>query len=214
MARAKSIRMASDDVAAPAIGPGRADTRQRILKAAAAELIAGDGSMEIGDVAKRAGVSVGLSYHYFGSKSGLVAALVEDFYDRFDARVMEVNPQPGADWGRREKLRLEAMVAFHYAEPLSPIVLARLNREPEVAAVEARRLQQHIELAARNVAQAQERGQIPASLDPHLLGAMILGGLRQAIGQALAQQNRPDQAMLAAQLWDFIAGTARFRKTG
>jgi len=214
MARVKSIKIATDDALAPAIGPGRADTRQRILKAAAAELIAGDGSMEIGDVAKRAGVSVGLSYHYFGSKAGLVAALVEDFYDRFDARVMAVNPQPGADWGRREKLRLEAMVAFHYAEPLSPIVLARLNREPDVAAVEARRLQQHIELAARNVALAQGRGQIPASLDPHLLGAMILGGLRQAIGQALAQKRRPDQTMLAAQLWDFIAGTARFKKTG
>lgn len=193
---------------------GRADTRRRILAATAAELVAGDGVMEIGDVARRAAVSVGLSYHYFGSKAGLVAALVEDFYDRYDARVMAVNPQPGADWGRREKLRLEAMVAFHCAEPLAPIVLARLNREPEVAAVEARRLQQHIELAAHNIGLAQQRGEIPRRLDPHLLGAMILGGLRQATGQALAQPERPDQARLVDQLWGFIAGMAQFKTAG
>lgn len=190
---------------------GRADTRRRLLEAAAAELVAGDGALEIGDVARRAGVSVGLSYHYFGSKAGLIAAVVQDFYDRFDSRVMAVNPQPGVDWGRREQRRLEAMVAFHYAEPLSPIVLARLSREPEVAAEEARRLQAHIELAAQNIALAQRRGEIPDSLDPHLLGAMILGGLRQGIGQALAQKERPDQAAIAARLWDFVAAMARFK---
>ncbi|MBP7066133.1 TetR/AcrR family transcriptional regulator [Ferrovibrio sp.] len=214
MARGRQAAKSAGRIEGAVVEIGRADTRLRILSAAAAELVAGDGVMEIGDVARRAGISVGLSYHYFGSKAGLVAALVEDFYDRYDARVMAVNPQPGADWGRREKLRLEAMVAFHYAEPLAPIVLARLNREPEVAAVEARRLQQHIELAAHNIALAQLRGEIPLRLDPHLLGAMILGGLRQATGQALAQPERPDQARLAAQLWDFIAGMAQFKTAG
>lgn len=217
--KAEKIRPANDAVAGSmppseraGVERGRADTRRRLLEAAAAELVAGDGALEIGDVARRAGMSVGLSYHYFGSKAGLIAAVVEDFYDRFDARVMAINPQPGVDWGRREQRRLEAMVAFHYAEPLSPIVLARLSREPEVAAEEARRLQAHIELAAQNIALAQKRGEIPASLDPHLLGAMILGGLRQGIGQALAQTERPGQAAIAAQLWDFIAAMARFKK--
>lgn len=211
-------------MAKPATGPdgrsggevveiGRADTRRRILAAAAEELVARDGVLEIADVARRAGVSVGLSYHYFGSKAGLLAALVEDFYDRYDARVMASNPQPGADWGRREKLRLQAMVAFFYAEPLAPIVLTRLSREPEVATVEARRLLRHIELAARNVALAQQRGEIPDHLEPDMLGAMILGGLRQATGLALAfpPAQRPAEDHLAAVLWDMVAATARFR---
>ncbi|HLT76458.1 MAG TPA: TetR/AcrR family transcriptional regulator [Ferrovibrio sp.] len=186
-------------------------TRRRILAAAAAALVEGQGMFEIGDVAKRAGVSVGLSYHHFGSKAGLIATVVEDYYDRFEAAVMDVNPKPGADWGERERLRTERMVAFHYGETLAPVILTRLSREPEVAAVEAARIDRHIALAARNIRLAQERGEIPAELDAPLLGAMILGGLRQAIGQALAAPKRPAQARLVDQLWAFIAGTARFR---
>lgn len=188
-----------------------AETRRRILDAAAAALEAGQGTFEIGDVARRAGVSVGLSYHHFGSKAGLVAAVVEDFYARFEAAVMDINPKPGADWGERERLRLERLVAFHYGEPLAPVILTRLSREPEVAAVEAERIDRHIALAARNIEIAQARGEIPAELDTHLLGAMILGGLRQAVGQALAAPKRPARAKLADQLWDFIAAAARFR---
>ncbi|WP_374467444.1 TetR/AcrR family transcriptional regulator [Ferrovibrio sp.] len=186
------------------------ETRERILKAAAKVLVAGDGQCEIADVARAAGVSAGLSYHYFTSKAGLIAAVVEAFYDRFEAAVMDVNPKPGATWGERERLRLDRMVAFHYAEPLAPLILTRLSRTPEVAAVEATRLARHIALAARNIEIAQKRGEIPADLDASLLGAMILGGLRQAIGQALAAVKRPAQAKVTEQLWQFIAGTARF----
>jgi hypothetical protein len=141
----------------------------------------------------------------------LIAAVVETFYDRMEAAVMAPNPKPGAGWGERERLRLERMVDFYYAEPLAPLILTRLSRTPEVAAVEAARLAQHIDLAARNVELAQQRGEIPADFDAHLLGAMILGGLRQAIGQALAMSRRPGREKLAEQLWSFIAGTARLK---
>lgn len=188
-----------------------ADTRRRILAAAAEALAEGQGAFEIGDVAKRANVSVGLSYHHFGSKAALIAAVVEDYYDRFEAAVMDVNPKPGADWGARERLRTERMVTFHYGEALAPVILTRLSREPDVAAVEAARIDRHIALAARNIQIAQGRGEIPAELEAHLLGAMILGGLRQAIGQALAAARRPNQAKLADQLWAFVASAARFR---
>ncbi len=187
------------------------ETRDRILKAAAKVLIAGDGQCEIADVARAAGVSAGLSYHYFTSKAGLISAVVEAFYDRMEAAVMEPNPKPGAGWGERERLRLERMVDFHYAEPLAPLILTRLSRTPEVAAVEAARIANHIDLAARNIELAQQKGEIPAELDAHLLGAMILGGLRQAIGQALGMQKRPARDKITDQLWSFIAGTAQLK---
>lgn len=194
------------------------ETRERILKAAAKVLVAGDGQCEIADVARAAGVSAGLSYHYFTSKAGLISAVVEAFYDRMEAAVMEANPKPGAGWGERERLRLERMIDFHYADPLAPLILTRLSRTPDVAAVEAARLARHIDLAARNVELAQQKGEIPSELDPHLLGAMILGGLRQAIGQALGMQKRPARDRLAEQLWSFVAGTAQLKsakkKTG
>ena len=80
-----------------------------------------------------------------------------------------------------------------------------------MAAVEAARLARHIDLAARNVELAQQKGEIPADLDAHLLGAMILGGLRQAIGQVLGMSKRPARDKIADQLWSFIAGTAHLK---
>lgn len=188
--------------------PTAPNTRRRLLDAAAAELVAREGQMEIGGVARRAGTAVGLSYHYFGSKAGLLAAVVEDFYDRYDAAVIDANPLPGAVWAERERLRVERLVDFMLAEPLAPLVLARLSAEPEVAAVEARRLARHLTLGADNIAGAQAKGQLPAGLDPRLRIGMIMGGLRQAIGQALTGPEAWSRQALVAELWSFVAMAA------
>nr|QQZ51483.1 TetR family transcriptional regulator [Phenylobacterium glaciei] len=50
---------------------------ERLIRAAQEELIASHGLLEMQAVAKRAKVSVGLAYHHFGSKAGLIAAVVE-----------------------------------------------------------------------------------------------------------------------------------------
>jgi AcrR family transcriptional regulator len=135
-------------------------SRRRLLEAAACELVERGGILEVESVAGRAGVSVGLIYRYFDSKAGLVGAVVEDFYDRYDRSVMEPNPVPGADWPKRERERTARAVAFHYQEPLAPVVLSRLHLEPGVAVIEARRLARHIEAAAHNLTLGQERGEI------------------------------------------------------
>ncbi|WP_050625577.1 TetR/AcrR family transcriptional regulator [Bradyrhizobium viridifuturi] len=78
-------------------------TRDRLLAAAQQELIEGHGHLEMQAVAKRARVSVGLAYHHFGSKAGLIAAVVEDFYQRLDeARSAAPScPPPVGRTGRR-----------------------------------------------------------------------------------------------------------------
>lgn len=210
---------AGGDAGSPASAPRRPrtarpavaavpDARRRLLDAAAAELVEGGGQMEIAAVARRAGASVGLSYHYFGSKAGLLAALVEDFYDRYDAAIIDANPLPGAAWAERERLRVERLVDFMLAEPMAPLVLTRLSAEPEVAAVEARRLARHLALGADNIAGAQAKGQLPAGPDPRLRIGMIMGGLRQAIGQALAGPEAWPREALVAELWSFVAMAA------
>lgn len=188
-----------------------AATRQRLLDAAAAQLIAHDGALEVEAVAVHAGVSIGLMYRYFGSKAGLVAAVVEAFYDRCDRQVMDRNPIPGADWGTRERERTARYVAFLYNEPLAPVIYSRLGREPDVAAIDARRVAGHVALAARNIARGQQRGEIPAHLDAGLAGAMVIGGLRQAVDDALAREQRPDAETLIEELWRFIVAAVRFR---
>lgn len=183
----------------------RSTTRAHLVKTAAAVLVE-NGALQMSDVARRAGVSIGLAYHHFGSKAGLLAAVVEDFYDRYDAAVIEVNPRPRATWRERERDRTQAMVRFFYADALAPVVLFKMSREPDVAAAETRRLERHMALAADNIAQGQARRELPATTDPDLAAAMIMGGLRQAVGRALARDPRPTAAELSRALWAFILG--------
>lgn len=190
---------------------GRA-TRQRLLEAAVTELVAGNGDMEVERVAARAGGSVGLIYRYFGSKAGLLTAVVQDFYDRCDAEVMGINPVPGADWGTREHERTARYVRFFYMDPLAPIFLTVLSRDPQVAASEAQRIAEQVAAAARNLALGQRRGEIPADLDTGMAGAMVIGGLRQAMTEALARDTRPDPESLTDELWRFIVAAVRFRR--
>jgi len=85
----------------------RADgARDRIVAAALKALVEGDGEFEIGDVARRAKVSVGLAYHYFGSKAGLIAVLITDFHNRHEA-VVNQSFDKSLPWPVREKARLK-----------------------------------------------------------------------------------------------------------
>jgi len=135
---------------------------------------------------------------------------VESFYDRFHAEVADTDPAPAADWAARERKRLELSVAFHYREPLAAVVLSRLSREPAVAAVEVRRIGRLVEDAAKNVTAGQRRGELPGDLDPRTVGAMLIGGFRVAMGEALTRARRPDPERIVEQLWRFVVNGVRF----
>ncbi len=187
-----------------------AASRRRLLHAAQADLLDADGALQVESVASRADVSVGLIYRHFESKSGLLAAVVEAFYDRYENAVMDANPAPGANWATRERDRTAQAVSFHYGEPLAPLVLSRMHLEPGPAAVEARRLSRYVDLAADNLALGQQRGEIPADLDVRLVGAMVLGGLRQGIAEALGRSPRPPESFVVDQLWQGVVAAVRF----
>lgn len=185
-----------------------AATRQRLLDAAEAELIERDGALEVATVAARAGVSVGLLYRYFGSKAGLVAAVVDDFYMRL-LEVTGTAREAGETWAERERRRTELSVDFHYREPLARVILSRLAREPEVAALEVQRLAHLVSDASKSVQRGQRRGEIPVDLDARTVGAMLIGGFRVAIAEALSRDTRPDQAKLIDELWRFVQSGTR-----
>lgn len=183
------------------------NTRASLLDAARNELIEGNGALEVGRVAERAGVSVGLIYRYYGSRAGLLAAVAEDYYARYQAQVMAADPLPDShDWLQREEQRVQRAVEFVYAEPLAALVLVSLAREPEVAALEARCIAANVRQGADNIRRGQAAGQLAAELDAELVSAMILGGLHQALLEALGRQPRPAPEPLARQLWHFIRG--------
>jgi AcrR family transcriptional regulator len=189
--------------------PQRAATsRTRIIEAARQALIEGGGDFELANLARRAGVSVGLPYHRFGSKSGVMAAVVTEFYDGI-RRALDLGDFADLDWNVRERERLRRLVEYLYGDPLAAVIISSLGRDPEVAALEANLWSETIEGAARNLGKAQARRQIAPDLEPGLAAAMICGGIRHAIGLALRQKPRRSSRALVSEIWNFVSNALR-----
>jgi AcrR family transcriptional regulator len=184
---------------------GANGARERIVAAVMREVIDGDGDFEIADVARRAGVSVGLAYHYYGSKAGLMAVLITDFHDRYQT-IVDNAVDKSLPWPIREKARLKASVDFLYADPATHLIMGKLRSSAEVIAIDTGRRAQTIELAARNIANGQKQGYISRKIDPGVAGAAIVGGINQAVAHALSSRKRPSARELTEKLWTFITG--------
>lgn len=184
---------------------GAARSRRLLVEAAGKALLTGGGSFEVQQVAKRAGLSVGLAYHRFGSKAGLIGAVVHDVYDRL-LQAIEIEEWAAGDWAGRERERTRRFVSFAYDNPLATIVFSKLASEPEVVTVMTARWNDVVDEGAHNIAQAQRLGMIPEGVDPQLLSALVNGAVRHAVAQALSTDPRPDRDVLTDQVWTFIEG--------
>ena len=183
-------------------------SRLRLRQAAAEELAARSGLLEVESVAQRAGLSVGLIYRQFGSRAGLIQSVIEDFYGRYRAEVLGVNPFPGGTWAERERRRTALGVAFHFRDPLARVLLSQLHLDAQVAVFEAAQVDEMIDMCADLVALGQRRGEVPSDRDPQFTGAMIIGGMRRVLVTALSRKPPPTQRAVAHDLWAFIAGAA------
>ena len=176
----------------------------RLVRAAETELIENNGHMEMLAVAKRAGVSVGLAYHHFGSKAGLLAAVVDHFYAPLrDISFGDTIPVE-QDWSEREKSRTRAFIDYFYAHPFAPLIAGRLGREPEVRDVEAAHMKALLAEGARNLVQGQRQGVVSEDIVPDVVIGLLMGGLRQAIDSAILAETRPEKAVLLEQIWTFF----------
>ena len=184
-------------------------TRERLVRAAQDELIQNHGYLEMQAVAKRARVSVGLAYHHFGSKAGLIAAVVEAFYSRLDEEVFNGACRPSEGWANRERRRIASYIAFHYDHPFAPLVIGALSRAPEVLDVERAFTNKQLAGGARMLDAAQRDGFVPDHIDPHLTIALMIGGIRQSLIAALTSERRPDPEKLTDEIWAFMAAALR-----
>ena len=184
-------------------------TRGRLIRAAQDELIQGHGLLEMQAVAQRAKASVGLAYHHFGSKAGLIAAVVEAFYDQLEAVAFRPERLVSRDWAGREKERIAAYIAFHYDHPFAPLVVGPLSRAAEVLDVEQAFTRRQLAAGAHNLRSGQREGVIPRDIDPRLAIALMIGGIRQALIGALSRRERPDRTILTERIWTFIADALR-----
>ena len=196
-----------NDNAAPT--PRGRQTREKLIDAARGALIEGEGAAEITDIARRAGVSAGLAYHHFGSKDGLLSAVVEEFYDRY-VRVANTHFR-GETWAQREAQRVQAVVRFFIDEPFTRTLFGPMGRSSAVVHAESHCMATLIARGARNIAQGQADGDLPRQADPHIAAAFVLGGLRQALSLALLDDPAPDAEQLGQAIWVLIAQSLGLR---
>lgn len=180
-------------------------TAEKILEAAEACLVAGDGSFEMREVTTRASVSEGLAYHHFGNKAGLMSAIVRRFFERYDG-VINRPVDRQEPWLKRERERLEDAVDFLFDDPLARIILGGMSRPPEAAAAELACRQTVAERSVRNVQSAQEQGVVPAEIDATLAGPATIGALHYAVLHALAQEPPPARGQVKKEMWRIVLG--------
>lgn len=195
---------ADRSIAAPATKKGHA-TRARLLGAAREVAIETGGRIEIAAVAEAVGVVPSLIHRYFGSKAGLVAALVDDFFDRFHAEVFALDLDAHGDWAVHERIRLAAGVRFHYREPFAVVLYGALARDPEVAQRESDRIAEVVARAARSVRKAQRKGELPVGVDPAIAGAAMFGAMRLVMVEVLTRAQRPRPERVIDALWRQVA---------
>ena len=169
-------------------------TRESLIRAAEKELIRSDGHLEMQAVAKQARVSVGLAYHHFGSKAGLIAAVVEAFYSRLDEQVFKGAKSPSEDWADTEKWR----IAFICRLSFDHRAACHRGIEPRTRSPGCRdSLHQPTAYGGALMLQtAQRDGVIPGHINPHLIIALMIGGIRQALIGAVMSKPRPDAGKL------------------
>lgn len=144
-----------------------ARTRKKIMEAAREEFAArGFAGARIESIARRAGLSKQLLYHYFASKEALFEETLQSKFGQHHATMSE-GEGPGAVF--RQRFRAAArdpvwtrFLTWEAAEhtPSAPIT-----------AEEARRAS--IARQAEMIAQRQARGELPADLPPELLQLAI-----------------------------------------
>src|SRR6201996_5709620 len=190
--------------AEPRTQKGRA-TRERLLACARDIAIANDGHLEIAWVAEAAGVVPSLVNRYFGSRAGLVSALLDDFFQRLHVEVLDLNLDDLGTWLQHERIRLEKGVHFHYTDPAAVVIYPRLSREPEVALTENRHIDRVVKRAAANIRRGQRHGELPSSIDPDLAGAALFGAMQRVMVTALGRTPRPRPCLVVEILWRQIA---------
>lgn len=187
-------------------------TRQRLLEAARVEIVNGNGDLEVANVAKRAGVSDGLTYYHFGNKSGLINAIVNDFYSHLDDKVAGV-PFEGETWKQREKARVYAMVSLFYEDPVAIIAATRLRTDPAFAQEELQLNDRLEQLGATNIANAQRKGEVDDTYNPLMLASMLLSGVMSGVRVALTTSPPLPEEKTQQSVWGFVERAAGLSKS-
>ncbi len=164
------------------------ERREGILRAALA-VFAGKGlaAAKISDVARAAGLSHGLVYHYFESKEAIYAALVEELFARVSA---DLDAIAGAGGGPLARIRgfIEHRLARLAVEPEMFRLVVQAYLHPDAIPPSTRDVLQHFAgrcllVMATAIREGQARGELVPG-DPEALAAALFATMN---GIAMSQ---------------------------
>jgi AcrR family transcriptional regulator len=184
----------------------REEQRRRIL-AAAEHVFARKGlaAAKMSDIARTAGVSYGLAYHYFPTKEEIFAALIERGLRGTRALVDAALARPGTPWERLEGLTAEVLQGMRENPEAAMVVLQALTNEDAPSQVREWARQQGLSILEgvhRLIADGQATGEVVAG-DADRLAALYLSLIQGlAVDVAFVEPERilPDVAMVLRML--------------
>jgi AcrR family transcriptional regulator len=186
-------------MSATAVTPKGAATRAFLLQVAA-EMFAERGYVEttMAELIARSGLTKGAFYFHFSSKEQLALAVIEEKQRRWvDSVQLAINSEGRAI----DRLRVVglALVRVHRDDP-SAFSVSRLTRDlsrvPHVSSLVRDHTRAWIGLLAGLIAEAQVDGDLPSTIDPDDLAAVLVGatdGLKD-LGSLIDAPNRARRA--------------------
>lgn len=162
-----------------------AERRKVILKAASACFVkSGFHSTSMKDVCAAAGMSPGTLYHYFASKTEIIAGIIADEAEMTRALLALLKNPPLLLNALFEVLDIIATEVTAEELVLHTEIAAEIQRVPHLQATQQKLDEDTQALIAASLASAQQRGEVDRSLEPahtaRLILAMIDGLLWRA----------------------------------
>ncbi len=160
------------------------NNKQEIIVDAALEVFRDKGyaNTRMADIARRAGVSYGLVYHYFASKEVLFDVIVEGWWGRLYQMLKD---EKMSDTGCREKL--EHIIRFFldmYAEKpnLVSIFITEVSRSSVYHTAKGlAKFRSFFSLTEEIMVEGQKKGFLRSDIAPHYLTYIFLGAVEAFI---------------------------------
>lgn len=142
----------------------------------------------VASIAQRLGISEGTVFQHFGSKSGLLGAVMDNFYDQLSVDAMDIVNGPGeADERFRMLIDAWALRIERDAKLIREIVkVARYSTDSELNARWKVNNRRYTSLHRDLIIQLQEQGVIDPEVSPSLFRDIVFGTMEIiALGQDL-----------------------------
>ena len=201
-------------------------TRRRVLESAVEVLgESGYSATRLEDIAERAGVTRGAVYHHYGSKPGVLEALVSTYAGGFDRAVEDAlagyrSPPYGGAVELVEALMiepLELVASDHHLASFFELALLRMGGDPELAWLRATRqrgVEQRLSAIGRAVSDAVPGG---LGMSPEEFGRLFVAVQHGVLATWLELSRKyslADAARQAAQMLIAAVTSASFTVEG